>query len=237
MHAHKTVVSALIKNAKMAGLHQAPRTPMLSGILADFLEQLLEIDSYAGEKRNFGKAIEENILKGSISMEKLEATNYPHFTYRPEGWKENLPLMNASSMVSELAPVVLYLRHLVTPNNVLIVEEPESHLHPAMQVEFIKQLAKLIDHGIRVIVTTHSEWLLEELTNIVKRSKVPNQKDVALKEQDVGVWLFKPTGKNQGSEVEEILLEDSGYYPSGFEKVATTLHNDWAEITDQIENQ
>ena len=49
--------------------------------------------------------------------------------------------MQASSMVAELAPVVLYLRHLVRPDDVLIIEEPESNLHPAMQVEFTRQLA------------------------------------------------------------------------------------------------
>ena len=81
--------------------------------------------------------------------------------------------MNSSSMVSELAPVVLYLRHRVQSNDVLIVEEPESHLHPAMQVEFTRQLAALVRSGIRVIVTTHSEWILEELANLVRLSKLP----------------------------------------------------------------
>ena len=62
------------------------------------------------------------------------------------------------SMVSELAPVVLYLRHVVGSDSVLIIEEPESHLHPAMQVEFTRQLAAIVHAGVRLIVTTHSEW-------------------------------------------------------------------------------
>ena len=57
------------------------------------------------------------------------ATGYPNFTYRPKDWKKDLPLMQASSMVSELAPVVLYLRHVVRRGDLLIIEEPESHLH------------------------------------------------------------------------------------------------------------
>ena len=108
-----------------------------------------------------------------MGIDKSEVIDYPHFTYTPKGWKDSLPLMNASSMVSELAPVVLYLRHVVGPGNVLIVEEPESHLHPALQVEFTRQLASLVNSGIRVILTTHSEWVLEELANIVQRSKLP----------------------------------------------------------------
>ena len=149
--------------------------------------------------------------------------------------------MRASSMVSELAPVVLYLRHLVRPNDVLIIEEPESHLHPAMQVGFTRQLAAFVRAGVRVIVTTHSEWLLEELANLVRLSQIPEAErtgiagsDVALDTNQVGAWLFKPEVSGEGSTVSEIGLDESGLYPSGFDDVAMALHNDWAAISSRI---
>ena len=139
--------------------------------------------------------------------------------------------------------MVLYLRHLVGPGNVLIVEEPESHLHPAMQVAFTRQLAALVNAGIHVIVTTHSEWLLEELANIVRRSKLPRSKrgdieggNVALRSEQVGAWLFEPKLQPKGSLVREIRLNDTGLYPSGYDAVATALHNDWAELSSQIKD-
>ena len=248
MHAHSVVVSALIESASMTGLRPAARTPMLSGVLADFLEQLIELGSRPlprrGKSRDDPSArIEDAILHGSVGMERAETSGYPRFTYRPKGWKGSLPLMNASSMVSELAPIVLYLRHRVSPGNVLIVEEPESHLHPAMQVEFTRQLAALVRSGIRVIVTTHSEWVLEELANIVGRSGLSEKQrkevsgsDVALSPDQVGAWLFKPNRRPRGSVVEEIRLDDSGLYRPGFDEVATALHNDWAEISSRIGN-
>ena len=245
MHAHSVVVSALIESAAMTGLRPAARTPMLSGVLADFLEQLIELDPLPHRQRKSGHdpgtQIEEAILGGSVSIDKSEAIGYPRFTYRPDGWKRNLSLMNASSMVSELAPVVLYLRHMVGPDNVLIVEEPESHLHPAMQVEFTRQLAALVRSGVRVIVTTHSEWVLEELANIVRRSELPESErkkiaggDCSLGSDQVGAWLFQPKGRPKGSVVKEIRLDDSGLYPSGFDEVAAALHNNWAEISSRI---
>ncbi len=245
MHAHSVVVSALIGSAPTAGLRPATRTPMLSGVLADFLEQLIEIDhprySRSSRRHDYGKDIEDAILDGSVGVERSATINYPRFTYRPAGWKNDLPLMNASSMVSELAPVVLYLRHMVEPGEVLIVEEPESHLHPAMQVEFIRQIAALVNAGFRVIVTTHSEWLLEELANIVRRSQLPgdrkrkcNGDDVALGSDQVGAWLFEPKRRPRGSVVSEIRLDESGLFPSGFDDVAAALHNDWADISSRI---
>lgn len=245
MHAHSVVVSALIGRAPTAGLRPATRTAVLSGVLADFLEYLIEIDRPRFQRRrrqfDYGAKIEKTILDGSVGVERSAYIDYPSFTYRPKGWKNDLPLMNASSMVSELAPVVLYLRHLVQPGHVLIVEEPESHLHPAMQVKLTRQLAALVRNGIRVIVTTHSEWLLEELANIVRRSEIPGSKqtknvddEVALDSREVGAWLFEPKRRPKGSIVSEIRLDESGLYPSGFEEVAAALHNDWADISSRI---
>ncbi|MCY3879448.1 MAG: AAA family ATPase [Rhodobacteraceae bacterium] len=246
MHAHNVVVSALIASAPSAGFRPAARTPMLSGVLADFLEQLVGIGLPEPWQRktqsDLGKRIEESVLKGSIRIDRAATTDYPSFAYRPIGWNDDLALANASSMVSELAPVVLYLRHLVKTGHILIVEEPESHLHPAMQVEFTRQLAALVDRGIHLIVTTHSEWLLEELANIVRRSELNKHKrsdfvsDVALRPEQVGVWLFEPKSRPKGSIVKEIRLDSTGTYPTDYDEVAEALHNDWAEITSQIGN-
>ena len=239
MHAHSTVVSTLIRSAAMAGVRPDTRTPVLSGVLADFLEQLIQFASSRGNRPHpyLGKAIEESILEGAVHIDKSEAADYPLFRYRPKGWNNDLNLMNASSMVSELAPVVLYLRYRVRSNNVLIVEEPESHLHPAMQVEFIRQLAALVHSGIRVIVTTHSEWLLGELANLVQLSKLPETRrkgitgsDLALSPEQVGAWLFQTKNKPRGSVVKEVKLNDSGLYESGFDDVSDALYNKWADI-------
>ena len=241
MHAHSVVVSALIESAAMTGLRPAARTPMLSGVLADFLEQLIELDRSPRRSRSqhkHGTRIEKAILGGSVRVGNSAAIDYPHFTYKPEGWKDSLPLMNVSSMVSELAPVVLYLRHLVGPGNVLIIEEPESHLHPSMQVEFTRQIAMLVESGIRVIITTHSEWVLEELANIVQRSNLPTSDQnattntkIALRSDQVGAWLFKRKNRPKGSVVEEVILDDeTGLYPTGFDDVSEELYNESVNI-------
>ncbi len=248
MHAHSVVVSAMIGSAPMTGLRPAAGTPMLSGVLADFLQQLIELDRppyrRRRSRRDLGAQIEEAILDGSVRVDRSETIGYPHFTYLPKGWKDSLPLMNASSMVSELAPVVLYLRHVVQPGETLIIEEPESHLHPAMQVEFTRQIAALIHAGVRVIITTHSEWVLEELANIVQRSKLPKARrkdiprgDFALHSDQVGAWLFKPKSRPKGSVVEEVKLDsETGLYPTDYDAVSAALYNESVSIFNRIED-
>ncbi len=147
MHAHRAVVASLIQRASQAGIRRNPPLPALSGVLADFLENLVKLSDLPRTEpynENFAVNLERQILKGEIQRKDSE-TGYPMFSYQPQGWGEDLPLMNSSSMVSELAPVVLYLRYIVEPGDVLIIEEPESHLHPKMQVEFIRQLAAIVN--------------------------------------------------------------------------------------------
>ena len=245
---HRVVTSGLIGNAPAGSEHTAALGPTLTGFLADFLQQLLALDRPPNGQstlvQEVGAQIENAVLGGSVHVETSELIGFPHFTYRPEGWKDRLPLMNASSMVSEIAPVVLYLRHLVQPGNVLIVEEPESHLHPAMQVEFTRQLAALVRAGVRVIVTTHSEWVLQELANTVQRSALPKPRRrevsgaaVALRPGEVGAWLFKPMRRARGSKVEEVKLdEEIGLYPTDYDAVSDSLYNENTRIFNYIQD-
>ena len=246
MHAHRVVVRSLIARASRAALRPEPPLPALSGVLGDFLEELIDITDVAQDSENstsdLSARMEETILHGSVLLEETE-TGYPSFAYRPRNWGRNLPLMSASSMVSEMAPVVLYLRHLVEPGDLLIIEEPESHLHPEMQVAFTRELASIVKSGIHVIVTTHSEWVLEELANLVLLSELPNEgrtgipgSENALTPYEVGAWLFEPSGPDGASVVEEIHLDrETGTFPARYGLVSEDLYNRFATISNRIE--
>ena len=249
MHAHQVAVRGLIASASRVALRRDSPMPVLSGVLGDFLEQLVTLASYSPTRReseggnDLALRMEQALLRGTVHVERSEI-DYPSFVYRPEGWEKDLPLMNASSMVSELAPVVLYLRHVVQPGDLLIIEEPESHLHPEMQVEFVRQLAVAVKSGIRILITTHSEWVLEGLANIVRLSELPEARrkgiasaDFALGPDDVGVWRFERSLEERGSVVNQSLLDvEFGTFPSGFGDISEDAYNEYAEISSRIED-
>ena len=216
MHAHQVVVRALIVSASRGALRSDSLMPTLSGVLGDFLEQLIDLARWPANRdypqglravsppNDLAHALERDILRGSVDIEQTDI-DYPSLVYRPDNGMRDVPLMNASSMVSELTPVVLYLRHVVQRGDVLIVEEPESHLHPAAQVEFTRLLARAIHAGIRIVITTHSEWVLEELANLVRLSELPRERragiagsEVALRPDQVGAWFFEPRADQGG---------------------------------------
>ena len=234
MHVHPAVAGALIQRASRAGLYSQSSMPTLSGILSDFMENLIELPQVPRPKRNekneSADNLEKKVMGGPVNIERTEV-NYPRFSWRPDGWERSLPLLNASSMVSELAPVALYLRHNVDVGDLLILEEPEAHLHPAKQVALIQEVAAWVRSGIKVILTTHSDWVLEGLSNLVAAGET--SKNPGLNEDDVGLWLFEAEKDGGGSTIREIPWDqDEGGFDSDFYDVAASLHNQWAELID-----
>ncbi len=242
MDIDKALVRALIQNAATVGSRPSANTPMLSGGLADFLEHLVQMPVERPQQYGHAERLERDILQGAIRVERT-VSDYNEFFYRPDEEGDiDLPLIRASSMISELAPVVLYLRYLVQPGDVLIIEEPESHLHPAMQAVFAQELARLARSGIRVVVTTHSEWLLDQFANLVRLSALPKDErkgipgaDVALRPEQFGAWLFKSEQRPGESVVEEIRVNpEAGGLLTGYGDIAEQLYNEWAEIGNRM---
>ena len=148
-------------------------------------------------------------------------------------------------MVSELAPVVLFLRGAVSPGDMLIIEEPEAHLHPGAQTQMAKTLARLVRAGVRVVVTTHSDWLLMEIANLMREGEIEelteNQesdpsRSISLLPNEVGVWLFRENGDASGSTIEEIPFDRSeGIEPQEYENVAEALYNRSATLQNRFQ--
>ena len=100
-------------------------------------------------------------------------------------------------MVSELAPFVLFLRGLIRPGDTLFIEEPEAHLHPAAQTQIAATLARLVRARVRVLVTTHSDWMLQEIGNLMRVGMLKEKKALPEPDQrlavteEVGAWHFQ----------------------------------------------
>ena len=57
-------------------------------------------------------------------------------------------------------------------NLLLIIDEPEVHLHPEWQVKYAQILIKLVESGVKILVTSHSPYLIEALDKYSKKSSI-----------------------------------------------------------------
>jgi len=79
----------------------------------------------------------------------------------------DIDLHNASSAIRQLAPLLLYLRYRAKKNDFLIIDEPEMNLHPEAQAKLLEIFGMMVNAGIRILITTHSPYLLAHLNNLV----------------------------------------------------------------------
>ncbi len=121
--------------------------------------------------------LEEGVLRGGVSY-KQSALNYWNLYYNFGGGR-SLELRAASSMVKELALLVLYLRYLAQKNDVIVIDEPEMNLHPEAQARMTELLCMMVNAGLNVIVTTHSSYIVDHLANLLKAAKSSDKAGLA----------------------------------------------------------
>ena len=90
---------------------------------------------------------------------------------RGKGRSFNIPLHLASSSARGLSDLYFFLRHVARRDHLLIIDEPESHLDTANQRFLARLLARAVRAGLKVLVTTHSDYLVMEINNLVMLSK------------------------------------------------------------------
>ena len=241
MQSHRVIASSLVARSTRTSL-AASEVSTLSGVVADFMDDLILYEGRARFRErtrpnegisHLADTLESNVLNGQI-ITKPSPTGYPEFLYRPEGIEQDMRLTRSSSMVSELAPLVLFIRGPVRPDDMLIIEEPEAHLHPAAQTQMAKTLARLVRAGVRVLITTHSDWMLQEIGNLVREGELGEKTSEPaswLEQEEVGAWLFQKNGKVKEIEFDRI----KGIEPMEYEGVAETLYNRWADLQYQLD--
>jgi len=85
----------------------------------------------------------------------------------PRGTKEKLGLTEASSAVRSLMILWNWLTEIAAPGDLLMIDEPEMNLHPKNQRRMARWIAALINAGVRVFLTTHSDYIIREINLLI----------------------------------------------------------------------
>lgn len=105
---------------------------------------------------------------------------------RGKGRSFNIPLYLASSSARSLSDFYFFLRHVASSNHLLIIDEPESHLDTANQIQLARLLARFVRVGLKVLITTHSDYIIKEINNLVMLSRPFADKNAVAKRLKYG---------------------------------------------------
>ena len=216
---HKEIDNNFNKN-KISKLIQSNSTryPLAISRNIRFASDLNQIKKDDCDYSSFADDIEKQLLNGN------------HVDVDPEGnvylqvnRNLTLPIHMAASVAKTLATLILTLRHKTHKGDLLIIDEPELNLHPAAQILFARIMARMINNGLRLLISTHSDYIIREINNMIMWGAIKNDdntirkelgydKKEILKKNNVGVYVFEfdSNSKNRVS-INEIPVDDNGF--------------------------
>ncbi len=170
----------------------------------------IEIEQYM----HFAEVLEKQILAGGVDFSTPEPDPSREILFQPSQ-EVSLEVSTASSMVKGLSSLVLYLRLLAKPNEMLIIDEPEMNLHPEAQAKMIEFLAMLVNAGLNVLLTTHSPYITDHLTNLIQAYKSEDKETINnnffLKRTDAFIAREKVAVYGFGDGTAKDVLDEEGF--------------------------
>ncbi|EAJ6872169.1 AAA family ATPase [Campylobacter coli] len=157
--------------------------------------------------------------------------------FQPKGTKTAYNVEIASSSVRSLLMLNYYILHQAQKGDILMIDEPELNLHPKNQILLARLFALLANAGIKIFITTHSDYIVRELSNCIMLSNLSDEaiqrlknrcysKECKLNNNNVKAYVAKNIkGKNTLEEVK--ITQKQGIFMKTFDEA----------IEDQNENQ
>lgn len=212
MSAFSSIIAELSKNKAM--LTRKIELPGISEPISDYFLMLSNIKGRESEEfSSVYNEIESDILHGTVKFNRSRNT----LVYTPNGLQHEFEMTEVSSMVSEISPIVAFLKYIVGTSSknfkskkafpIVFIEEPEAHLHPKNQIKLINLFAQLHKFGIKIIVSSHSNYIFNKLNNLLLK-------------EDITPKIYSPillAANQEGSvssfmEIDELGVDDTNFF-------------------------
>lgn len=210
--------------------------PAISEPIADYFLHLSNINSSQKTDKNFtnyANEIEKEILQGKVEFDNKSKKLF----FTPNETKLKLDLLTTSSMVSEISPIVSYIKYIFPTQRtskwvsskeqkpLVFIEEPEAHLHPETQVKLMAVFARLAkDNKIKLIMTSHSNYIFNKASNLVMDNKIDKEKFSAV--------LFESTP--EGSVAKILETDEYGIEDENFINTAESIYEEKIDLINKL---
>lgn len=149
-----------------------PNMPLFrAGMYTEFIKNYESIFSVNDIKS-------QDDLAESKICEKLSILNKGKITRSQAGLNYEMatgkiiPLSSAAASIKELAPLSMFFYKNKPIDSSIWFEEPEAHLHPEKQIVIADLISCIIAEGGHMQITTHSDYFLQRLSNLILLHKL-----------------------------------------------------------------
>lgn len=164
--------------------------------------------------------------------------------FQPTASKKAYNIEIASSSVRSLLMLHFYIFHIAEENDILMIDEPELNLHPNNQILMGRLIALLVNYGVKVFITTHSDYIVREISNCIMLNNIPDAemdkfkkrayfKKYKLKSNKVKAYLAQNIrGKNTLKEVK--ITQEQGIFMETFDKPIESQNDNQGFIFEEV---
>ncbi|MDQ3813772.1 MAG: ATP-binding protein, partial [Armatimonadota bacterium] len=220
-------LAALLKDLTIA------RYPQPIADYIDLLNEMRTLKKHKSEFHEMALALQKEVLGGNFSVDR-DAT----ISFKPRRSRQTLGLHLSSSTAKTYFGLWFYLEHLARPSDVLMIDEPELNLHPDNQRRIARLLARLVRMGHRIIVSTHSDYFVREINNLILlghefqgrdelREKFHYEPEDQLSAEQVRAYIF-----HDGTATPMEMSPDEGIIAETFDKVINEMNVSSYELVD-----
>lgn len=152
------------------------------------------------------------ILEGEVDKEE---TTYIYTTN-----DASMPVSAAAASIREIAPLQILAKKQDVSRCAILVEEPEAHLHPLKQRMMADIIGALSHNGAIMQITTHSDYFLRRLNELIMFAKAKNTtddpdklrtlsekvnivEDMSIDESIIGAYLLRKQADNTSIAVKQ----------------------------------
>jgi len=132
----------------------------------------------------------------------------------------NVNLSDMGIGTSQILPIIIE-GYLIEPKSILLVEQPEIHLHPKAQSTLGDLFIDIANENKTVIIETHSQYLFQRIQRRIAEGVISNK--------EVNFYYVSMT--KEGSQIKSLNLDEFGYFeslPDGF------FDNDYQDSVKQF---
>ena len=206
----------------------------------DILSKLYSIDStQKGEFYELGCEFDREFSGYLVDIKDNGINN--DISFIDDGTNNEVSSKMLSTSIHEMALLSIYLKYVVKKDDLLIIEEPEAHLHPKNQRILVKYIVRAVNKGLKVMLTTHSDYVIEQFNNFVRLNSVDEnfldefnytEQDI-LNHEDISIYTFKKDSEKQFV-AEKIDINETGFDEESFAPISEELYDESDRIIDMM---